>query len=94
MTTELPAPEDLLKARDRAPVLYVPAQTWLCLYCPTEGGDGAGTTVEWLDGPHDGPDGRCRECGQSYSLARMGEHVPTPVEQALGRANDLEKGRT
>lgn len=87
---ELPEPARLLKARDREPIMWVPAETWHCPFCSQPGGDGAGTTVVWLHGtyPLEGPDGRCRECGQLFVLARQGEAVPTPDEQV----RDLERG--
>lgn len=66
--------------RDRM-VIWVSAETWHCPFCEPDGGDGAGTTVTWLDGPHDGPDGRCGKCGVKLVLARAGEHVPDPLEQ-------------
>lgn len=62
-------------------LIYVTAETWACPFCETPGGDGAFTTVEWLDGIHDGPDGRCKTCGVKLILARAGERVPDPLEQ-------------
>ena len=38
------------------------------------------TTVEWI-GAADGPDGRCRDCGAKYRLAKVGDSVPTIEEQ-------------
>lgn len=64
-----------------ASVIWVSAETWHCPFCEPDGGDGAGTTVTWLDGSHDGPDGRCGKCGVKLVLARAGEHVPDPLEQ-------------
>lgn len=66
---ELPEQDKILRIRDRFPIEYVPAETFHCKYCPQPGGDGAGTTVEWMGVGVDGPDGRCRECGQKYILA-------------------------
>lgn len=62
-------------------MVWVPAQTWHCVFCNPDGGDGAYTPVEWLDGIHDGPDGRCTQCGAKFRLARAGESVPDPLEQ-------------
>lgn len=83
---ELPPLAQLLRSRDLEPIMWVPAETWHCPFCAQPGGDGAGTTVVWLHGayPLDGPDGRCRECGQKFALARQGEKVPTVEEQTHG----------
>lgn len=82
MTRELSP--DLLP-RDAAPIIWVPAYTWHCTFCEPNGGEGAGTTVEWLSNAEHaavrGADGRCRECGQKYELAKYGEAVPKPEEQ-------------
>lgn len=81
MLQELPDPEHLLKPRDGDPIIYVPASTWTCVYCDVDAGEGAATSVSWIGPGTDGPDGRCEICGQKYSLARVGESVPTPEEQ-------------
>ncbi len=65
---ELPPQDQLLKPRDHAPILWVPPQTWNCLFCEPDGRKGAGTTVEWVGPRVGGADGRCRECGQKYGL--------------------------
>jgi hypothetical protein len=67
----LPAPEPLLRARDAEPIVIVPPQTWHCMFCDPREERGAMTTVEWLSSKSDGPDGRCRECGQRYAFAQM-----------------------
>ena len=82
MVRELPAPGDLLLPRDRAPVLWVPAQTWLCVVCDPDGtGPVATSTVVWLGANTDGPHGRCSTCGQKFALARPFESVPAPGDQ-------------
>ena len=70
MTTprELPPQDQLLKSRDREPIIPVPPTWWNCLFCPQPGGEGAGTTVDWVGPSVGGADGRCRECGQKYCL--------------------------
>ncbi len=73
MPRELLPPEQLLKPRDEDPILYVPPQTWHCLFCDPNGPRGARTTVVWLSGiekdkPH-GPHGRCGDCGQKFELS-------------------------
>lgn len=79
---ELPEQDKLLLPRDRMPVVLVPPSTWNCWYCEQAGGEGAHTTIVWLSGEHDGPDGRCTQCGQLYVLANASDrHVPTPDEQ-------------
>lgn len=79
---ELPGPNELLRPRDRDPILYVPAQTWHCVLCdPDDTGPVASSTVVWLGPNTDGPHGRCASCGQKYELARMGESVPSVSEQ-------------
>ena len=82
---EFPPHGEHLKPRDRMPIIVVPATTWHCVFCQADGGEGAGTTVEWLSGTHpmSGPDGRCRECGQKFVLAdSLDRHIPTPEEQS------------
>lgn len=82
MTRELPAPDELLRPRDRAAILVVPAQTWHCVLCDPDGnGPVATSTVVWLGQNTDGPHGRCSTCGQLYALARPFEAVPTVLEQ-------------
>jgi hypothetical protein len=66
---ELPSQSDLNKPRDHAPIVVVPPQTWNCLFCDPSH-EWRATTVEWVGPNVDGPDGRCRECGQKYVLAR------------------------
>ena len=80
MEREFPAPDEVLRHRDHI-TAWVPADTWGCLFCEPQGSLGAGTTVDWLTAPHDGPDGRCRVCGAKFRLATFGEHVPTLLEQ-------------
>ena len=71
---ELPEPDKLLKPRDGESILMVPPQTWHCLFCgEPRGGEGAWTTVEWSGPDNDGPDGRCRECGQKYCLGTFAD---------------------
>lgn len=74
--TELPPPDRLLKSRDRKPVRYLPAWGWACAYCTPGGGEGAGTTVDWITGPNNEQYGRCRVCGQKWQLALPFEHLP------------------
>jgi hypothetical protein len=87
---ELPAPEELLKPRDREPIIYVPPQTWHCLFCQPEGPDGSATSVNWI-GPHvDGPHGRCVQCGQKYCLAQessMQLRAGLPARRVEARVN-------
>ena len=79
---ELPPQDSILRPRDRAAILYVPAQTWHCAVCdPNDTGPVATTTVVWLGANTDGPHGRCSTCGQKFELARAGESVPKPEEQ-------------
>lgn len=66
---ELPPLNQLLRVRDAAPIVVVPPQTWHCLFCDPQGPRGTRTTVIWLAGETDGPDGRCTECGQKFELA-------------------------
>ena len=82
MEREFEAPDRVLRLRDHLTV-WVSAETWHCTFCEPQGGEGAGTTVEWLTAPHDGPDGRCRVCGAKFRLAAFGDRVP-PVEQQRG----------
>lgn len=84
---EFPAPDEVLRPRDHLTV-WVPAATWHCVFCQPQGGDGAGTTVDWLIGEHDGPDGRCRVCGAKFKLARPFEAVPTVLEQQQRQASE------
>ena len=65
----LPPPDELLKPRDREPIIVVTPQTWHCIKCEPQGRSGAGTTVEWIGTRVEGADGRCRECGQKFWLA-------------------------
>lgn len=83
---ELPFPEDLLRPRDNAPMLYVPAQTWKCGLCdPDNTTPVANSTVVWLGSNTDGPSGRCSTCGQKYMLAHaLDKHIPTLDEQMGG----------
>lgn len=80
---ELPAPDDLLRPRDRERTVFVVAQTWHCMYCEPGGPHGARTTVDWMGRNTDGPSGRCRDCGQKYQLAATTNprFVPPPSEQ-------------
>jgi hypothetical protein len=83
---ELAGPDDLLRPRDRAPIVWVSAQAWYCLFCPTPtapAGFLPATTVVWMGANTDGPHGRCRDCGQKYALAATYKpgHVPSPEEQ-------------
>lgn len=82
MSRELPGPDDLLRSRDRDPILFVLASTWHCEFCDPGGPHGANTTVAWLGPNTDGPSGRCRECGQKYQLAATNNprFVPTTHE--------------
>lgn len=66
---ELPFPDEILKPRDTSPIVFVPPQTWHCLYCQPDGADTSRTTVIWVGPNVDGPHGRCMECGQKYCLA-------------------------
>ena len=78
---ELGPPDDLLKRRDRDPILYVPAATFHCRFCDPTGPQGAYTTVTWMGSNTAGPSGRCTECGQKYALAATNrlEHLPMAV---------------
>ena len=79
---ELPDPEHLLRPRDRAPLIYVSAQTYHCVLCdPDDTSSVLTTTVVWLGVNTEGPHGRCTICGQLYVLSRAGEHVPAPQDQ-------------
>ncbi len=73
MTTprELPAQDQLLKSRDAERIVMVPPNTWVCLFCEPDGGEGVGTTVEWVGPSADGADGRCRECGAKFMLGHF-----------------------
>jgi hypothetical protein len=64
---ELPPQAELLLPRDHATIIVIPANGWHCLYCVSPAGDGAASSVTWIQGP-DGEFGRCRECGQKYVL--------------------------
>ncbi len=78
MTThrELAPPDELLKPRDHEPIIAVHPQTWNCRFCDPEGDRSHhATTVEWVGPGTDGPDGRCRECGQKFCLI-AGATVP------------------
>jgi hypothetical protein len=86
---ELPPPDELLKPRDWATVIYVHASTWHCVWCDPDGQLGAGTTVVWLALSTDGPHGRCRECGQKYALGR-----PRSPHSGPGRAEIPVTGQT
>lgn len=97
MPRELPPPDELLKPRDRAPIIYVPAYIWNCTVCaPMEPGEsferwservsGSPTTVNWRGVYAPGlPAGRCTDCGQKYELARAYESVPAPEDQRWPR---------
>lgn len=89
---ELPLPDQLLKARDRATIVYVPAATLTCVFCERERSaeenadeqrsEGVRTTVQWMGPYTDGPSGRCRECGQRFQLADARDHhIPEPEDQ-------------
>ncbi len=77
--TELPAQGDLNKPRDHKPILMVPPQTWHCILCEPEGGEGAYTTVDWVGPRVDAADGRCRECGQKYVLGTFSDKRAYPA---------------
>lgn len=81
---ELAPPDELLLPRDAEPALYVPAAEYGCRFCAQP--PPPGTTVDWLPQKvPDGIDGRCRECGQKWILARWREAVPTVEEQLRAR---------
>ncbi len=65
---ELAPQNELNKPRDHESIIMVPPTTWTCILCEPEDREGAGTTVEWTGPGNDGPDGRCRNCGQKYGL--------------------------
>ena len=71
--------------------VWVVAGTWHCHWCAPAGGDGAGTTVEWV-GQGDGPDGRCRTCGAKFRLAKPYERVPSIAEQLGYTAEEVLGG--
>ena len=79
MLHELPDPEHLLKPRDGASILMVPPQTWHCILCEPDGGEGAYTTVDWVGPRVDAADGRCRECGQKYCLGTFADARAYPA---------------
>lgn len=83
MERELPAPDELLRPRDRDPIVYVTASTWICQFCEPNGPRGSSTTVTWMGINTDGPSGRCRDCGQKYALAATNNprFVPPATEQ-------------
>lgn len=84
---EFPAPDDILLPRDHAPILWVSPQTWHCPLCdPDDTGLVATSTVVWLGQHTDGPHGRCSSCGQKYALSRLGEAVPSVLEQQQRQA--------
>jgi hypothetical protein len=58
---ELPPQNSVNKPRDADPLEVVSSETWHCRFCAQPGGEGVGTTVEWI-----GDYGRCRECGKKY----------------------------
>ncbi len=76
---ELPPQDSLNKPRDHEPIRMVPPSTWHCLFCQPNGGDGAGTTVEWLGPGTDGADGRCRECGAKFCLGTFADASVYPA---------------
>ena len=83
---ELSPQDEIGLSRDAEPIVVVPPYVWHCLFCDPGGGDGANTTVQWV-GHHDGPDGRCRQCGQKYSLAEeswMKVRAGMPTEMLHG----------
>lgn len=80
MPRELPGPDDLLRRRDRDPIIVVRASTWHCMFCEPDGPRGSTTTVIWLGPNTDGPHGRCTECGQKYALAATNELKFIPME--------------
>lgn len=81
---ELPSPDALLLPRDAEPALYAPAEEYGCRFCSQP--PSPGTTVDWLaQKVPDGVDGRCRECGQKWILARWRESVPSVEEQLRSR---------
>ena len=74
---ELAPQNELNLPHDGDPIWWVPAQTWTCLRCVPNGGDGAYTTVVWI-----GQVGRCNVCGSKYRLAdAFDKHVPSISEQ-------------
>ncbi len=81
----LPA-DELNKPRDHEPIIMVPPQMWVCIFCEPEGRQGAGTTVEWVGPANDGADGRCRECGQKYGLGTYSD--PRCYPALDGREDD------
>ena len=88
---ELPPEDQLLLPRDKAPILYVPAQQWHCAVCdPDDSGPVSTTTVVWLGANADGPHGRCSSCGQKWMLSLPGESVPTVEEQLRVRRKVLD----
>jgi len=76
---ELPGPNEILKRRDREPVIFVEARTWRCVICSDI--EGLLTSVVWMGADTVGPHGRCRDCGQKFALATMNESVPPWQEQ-------------
>lgn len=77
---EYPPRDEMLKPRDHLATIWVPAQSWHCLYC-TKPEEGRYVEVTWIGPTVNGPPGRCPECGQKYALAYPGDRVPPPEEQ-------------
>ena len=75
-----PDPDHVLLPRDHLTV-WVPAVAWTCEFCTPNGGEGAGTTVDWIQGPDGKEFGRCRECGLKLRCAEPFDRVPTVREQ-------------
>ncbi len=76
---ELPPQDSLNKPRDHEPIEYVPPQTWVCIHCDTDVGEGVFTSVVWQGPGTDGPDGRCSICGQKYALGKSSKASAYPA---------------
>lgn len=78
MFRETPDPEHLLRKRDRAPIIYVPASTWVCILCEREqdqAEEQEGLAPEELA---DRRQARDRENARNTTVVWLGPHTNGP----------------
>ena len=68
MMRELPAPDHLNRPRDHAAIEVLPPTEWHCRHCDPQPRWSLPSSVQWLTGFDGFWFGRCRECGQKYTV--------------------------
>ena len=68
MMRELPAQHMLNRPRDNAAFEVLPPTAWHCHYCDPQPRWSLPSSVQWLTVLGGGWLGRCRECGQKYTV--------------------------